>query len=80
MAKLRSLMTQLRGPGDNPWGPNARAAAVRYFSRNCQIPPAHVLADVAEEPKLSEEQVAALPKPAREAYQARRVSDAVGAS
>ena len=53
---------------------------LRHMPRNCQIPPAHVLADVAEEPQLSEEQVAALPKAEREAYQARMVSDALGTS
>ena len=80
VAKLRSLMSQLAGPKAKPWGPKARREAVRYFSRKGYLPPNHVLAAVKEDPELTEAQLAALPAVEREAYQVRRVSNAVGTS
>ena len=53
---------------------------MRYFSRKGYLPPNHVLAAVKEDPELTEAQLAALPAVEREAYQVRRVSNAVGTS
>ena len=80
VAKLRGLMGQLAGSKTKPWGPLARQEAVRFFARKGYLPPNHVLAAVKEDPELTDEQLAQLSAAQRDAYQVRRVSNAVGTS
>ena len=69
------------GPAGEPWGPEARAQAARYFALHCRMPPNSVMRAIEEERELTEADVAALPKEAKVVHIKRlSQSNAVGKS
>jgi len=77
-AKFNAMIAMLRGPEGRPWGPRARQVSARYFAKHGHVPSDKLLLAVAEAPKLTAEQIAALAPTARALHEAEQANVLIG--